>query len=106
MTRQPETTWTELANRSNAGLEVTLFWSRSNGTDEIVVCVFDNRTGSYFEITADPRDALDVYYHPFARRLPDYQSNGATNKPDDHDPNATTAQQGQPRRRWWNSRSL
>ena len=34
MTMQSTTTSTDLANRSNAGPEVTLLWSRSHGTDE------------------------------------------------------------------------
>jgi hypothetical protein len=68
MPTQSTTTRTELANRSNAGIEVTLVWEQSNGVDEVVVCVSDLRAGAYFEIAAEPRSALDVYYHPFAYR--------------------------------------
>jgi hypothetical protein len=68
MTKQSTTTRTELANRSNNGVEVTLVWAQSDGIDEVVVCVSDIRAGAYFEITAEPDRALDVYYHPFAYR--------------------------------------
>ena len=68
MTKQSTTTRTELANRSNDGVEVTLVWTRSDGIDELVVCVSDIRAGAYFEIPAEPARALDVYYHPFAYR--------------------------------------
>jgi hypothetical protein len=36
--------------------------------DEVVVRVTDFRDGDYFEIRAEPTQALDVYYHPFAYR--------------------------------------
>ena len=72
MPTQSTTIRTELANRSSAGIEVTLVWERSNGVEELVVCVSDLRTGAYFEIAAEPASALDVYHHPFAYR--DYSS--------------------------------
>jgi hypothetical protein len=62
------TTWTELAHRSSAGVDVTLLWGRRGGADEMVVCVCDQRRGAYFEMPTDPQLALDVYYHPFAYR--------------------------------------
>jgi hypothetical protein len=68
MTKQSTTTRTELANRSSDGVDVTLVWSQSDGIDQLVVCVSDNRAGAYFEIPAEPGSALDVYYHPFAYR--------------------------------------
>jgi hypothetical protein len=68
MPTQSTTTRTELANRSSAGIEVTLIWERSNGVEEVVVCVSDFRAGAYFEIPAKPGSALDVYHHPFAYR--------------------------------------
>jgi len=60
----------ELAHRSGAGLDVTLLWCPANGPNDetIVVCVCDGRDGAYFEITAEPYLARDVYYHPFAYR--------------------------------------
>jgi hypothetical protein len=68
MTMQSRTTRTELANRSGAGIEVTLVWAQSNGIDELLVCVSDIRAGAYFEIASEASSALDVYYHPYAYR--------------------------------------
>ena len=68
MTKQSTTMRTELANRSSDGVEVTLVWAQSDGIDEVFVCVSDSRAGTYFEITAEPDRALDLYYHPFAYR--------------------------------------
>jgi hypothetical protein len=56
----------ELAERTNAGVEVTLQWLP--GTDKTIVCVCDQGDGAYFEIPVEPYVALDVYYHPFAYR--------------------------------------
>jgi hypothetical protein len=61
-------TWTELANRTNDGLDVRLDWAKRDDRDEVVVRVTDFREGDYFEIAAEPERALDVYYHPFAYR--------------------------------------
>jgi hypothetical protein len=58
-------TWTELAHRSSAGIDVTLLWG---GDDEVLICVCDRRDGAYFEMPTDPHLALQVYYHPFAYR--------------------------------------
>jgi hypothetical protein len=68
MTAVATTRSTELAHRSSAGLDVTLFLVRDAGVDKALVCVCDRREGSYFEIAADPYLALDVYYHPFFYR--------------------------------------
>jgi hypothetical protein len=54
----------ELAHRSNDGLDVTLFWFPD--TDELTVCVCDQRRGAYFEIEPDPNVALDAFYHPYS----------------------------------------
>jgi hypothetical protein len=54
----------ELAHRANDGVEVVLFWHEA--TNEVTVSVSDERTGAYFELDADPEDALDVFYHPYA----------------------------------------
>ena len=59
---------TELAHRSSEGIDVTLVWVRGDGEDKAVVLVSDRRDGVKFEIPAEPRRALDVYYHPFAYR--------------------------------------
>jgi hypothetical protein len=54
----------ELAHRSNDGIDVTLFWHP--GTEDVTVCVCDQRRGAYFEIAPDPTDALDAFYHPYS----------------------------------------
>jgi hypothetical protein len=41
-----------------------LFWQEA--TNEVTVSVSDERTGAYFELDADPDEALDVFYHPYA----------------------------------------
>ena len=56
----------ELARRSSAGVDVTLYWHPT--LDELIVCVWDERHGAYFEIRPQRYLALDVYYHPFAYR--------------------------------------
>jgi hypothetical protein len=54
----------ELAYRANDGLEITLFWLPD--TDELKVCVCDQKDGAYFEIRPEPDRALDVFYHPYS----------------------------------------
>jgi hypothetical protein len=54
----------ELARRSGAGVDVTLYWHPT--LDELIVCVCDKRHGAHFEIRPAPYLALDVYYHPYA----------------------------------------
>jgi hypothetical protein len=54
----------ELARRSSAGVDVTLYWHPT--LDELIVCVCDERHGAYFEIRPQRHLALDVYYHPYA----------------------------------------
>jgi hypothetical protein len=54
----------ELAHRATDGLEVILFWHAV--TNELTVSVSDERTGAYFELDAEPDEALDVFYHPYA----------------------------------------
>ena len=54
----------ELAHRSSAGVDVTLYWHRT--LDELIVCVWDERQGAYFEIRPQRYLALDVYHHPYA----------------------------------------
>jgi hypothetical protein len=53
----------ELAHRSHDGIDVTLFWH--SDTDELTVCVCDQRRGAYFEIEPRAKDALDAFYHPY-----------------------------------------
>jgi hypothetical protein len=59
---------TELAHRSNNGLDVALLWSRSTGN--LFVEVEDIRTGESFTLDAPRHRALDVYNHPFAYAAP------------------------------------
>jgi hypothetical protein len=54
----------ELAYRATDGLEVMLFWHEA--TNELTVSVSDERTGAYFELDAEPDEALDVFHHPYA----------------------------------------
>jgi hypothetical protein len=43
-----DTRFRELAHRSNNGVDVTLSWHAE--TDELLVCVYDERCDAYFEI--------------------------------------------------------
>ena len=54
----------ELARRSSAGVDVTLYWYPT--LDELIVCVCDKRDGAHFEIRPARYLALDVYHHPYA----------------------------------------
>ena len=54
----------ELARRSGAGVDVTLYWHPT--LDELLVRVYDKRHGAHFEIRPQRYLALDVYYHPYA----------------------------------------
>ena len=54
----------ELARRSSAGVDVTLYWHPA--LDDPIVCVCDKRHGAHFEIRPQRYLALDVYYHPYA----------------------------------------
>jgi hypothetical protein len=54
----------ELARRSGAGVDVTLYWHPT--LDELIVRVRDERDGAHFEIRPQRYLALDVYYHPYA----------------------------------------
>jgi hypothetical protein len=54
----------ELARRANGGLEVTLFWSELE--DRLAVAVSDSLSGEWFFLDAEPDNALDVFYHPYA----------------------------------------
>jgi hypothetical protein len=54
----------ELAHRESDRVEVLLFWH--DVTHELTVSVSDLRSGAYFELTAAPEHALDVFHHPYA----------------------------------------
>jgi hypothetical protein len=55
---------TELAQRENDGIAVTLLWHST--TDRLTVTVRDWRTGEAFELDAHARNAMDVFHHPYA----------------------------------------
>ena len=58
-----DTNLIELAERSNDGVEVRLLWDR--GADEVVLEVYDDKTGTIIEVQV-PRDrAMDAFRHPF-----------------------------------------
>ena len=54
----------ELAHRSGAEVDVTLYWHPT--LDELIVCVRNRRHGDHFEIRPPRPLALDAYYHPYA----------------------------------------
>jgi hypothetical protein len=54
----------ELAHRVSNGIEVVLFWHELTGA--VTVSVSDSNSGAYFEVAADPSQALDVFEHPYA----------------------------------------
>jgi hypothetical protein len=54
----------ELARRSNAGVDVTLYWRPT--LDELIVRVCDERHDTHFEIRPQRHLVLDAYYHPYA----------------------------------------
>jgi hypothetical protein len=55
---------TELAQRDNDGIAVTLLWHSASG--QLTVTVRDWRTGEAFDLDANGRNAMDVYEHPYA----------------------------------------
>ena len=60
-TQQP---YRDLAYRAYGGVEVVLFWNQL--TDELTITVSDRWSGAFFELSADPHQALDVFNHPYA----------------------------------------
>jgi hypothetical protein len=54
----------EVAHRSSAGVDVTLYWHPT--LDELIVSVCDERQRAHFEIRPQRYLALDVSYHPYA----------------------------------------
>ena len=55
---------TELAQRRNDGLEITLLWARDD--DSVHVTVLNERTGRTVAFPVDRTRALEAFYHPFA----------------------------------------
>jgi hypothetical protein len=54
----------ELADRHSSDLDVTLYWERRSGS--LWVFVTHRHSGRSARIDATPRNALDVFHHPFA----------------------------------------
>jgi len=54
----------ELACRASGGVDIVLFWHQD--TNDLLVSVSDEGSGAYFELQAEPDEALDVFYHPYA----------------------------------------
>jgi hypothetical protein len=56
----------ELAHRAGDGVSVSLFWESIG--DSILIEVYDERGGDYFELPV-PRDrALEAFHHPYVYR--------------------------------------
>ena len=54
----------ELDRRHSDGIDVRLLWNQT--ADQIVVSVFDFKTGDAFEIQVEAGEALDAFRHPYA----------------------------------------
>ncbi len=53
----------ELCSRSSDGIEVALLWTP--GTEQLCVAVVDLRSNQSFDLTVDPRHAMQVFHHPY-----------------------------------------
>jgi hypothetical protein len=53
-----------LAERKNAGIQVTLLWAKD--TNAVSVLVREDGTDDEFELSVEPGDALDTFEHPYA----------------------------------------
>jgi hypothetical protein len=65
----------ELCRRSNAGIDIALFWDETTG--RITVRVSDLGEGVDFEVHPPPRQALEAFNHPYvyADRARPYDNN-------------------------------
>ncbi|HET8977365.1 MAG TPA: hypothetical protein VFN87_04355 [Solirubrobacteraceae bacterium] len=54
----------ELDHRTSDGIDVTLLWNPV--TDQVLVSVYDRRTGEMFELPVAGADALSAFQHPYA----------------------------------------
>jgi hypothetical protein len=60
--------WVELADRQGDGLDVRLFWNRSDGRVKVTVTrLVADRVA---ELDVAPEDALTAFHHPFAYQRP------------------------------------
>jgi hypothetical protein len=54
-----------LAKRNNAGIQVTLLWTKD--TNAVAVLVHDDGNDDQFEVSVEPgTNALDAFEHPYA----------------------------------------
>jgi hypothetical protein len=58
----------ELDYRESDGIEVSLTWSRADGS--LAVAVRDARAGEQFDFPVKPEQAWDAFQHPFAYAAP------------------------------------
>ncbi len=54
----------ELDSRTGEGYEVSLLWSPES--DQLAVVVVDEAGGEEFAMEVGPREAMEVFRHPFA----------------------------------------
>ena len=78
-------TTVELARRRGDGLEIALLWHRQDNRLEVVVA--DDRSGASFALaTGNGREALEVFYHPFAYAAAGNERRGAMLRPEPRRP--------------------
>jgi hypothetical protein len=56
----------ELAHRVSDGVSVSLFWESVG--DSILIEVYDERGGDYFELPVPRDQALEAFRHPYVYR--------------------------------------
>ena len=54
----------ELDRRRSDGIDVRLLWNQTD--DQVMVAVFDTKTGDAFQIEVHARESLDAFNHPYA----------------------------------------
>jgi len=54
----------ELDFRASDGLEVALLWDPE--TNQLLVSVFDIKSGDDFQIEVSSNEAMDAFHHPYA----------------------------------------
>jgi hypothetical protein len=67
-----EMEWVELADRTNDGLDIRLYWNRGDG--RVKVAVTRIHTGQVAELRVAPVDAMSAFHHPFAYHEPASES--------------------------------
>jgi hypothetical protein len=63
MTTTADSQRRELARRTNHGLEVALFWTKSS--NRVTIEVADARLDDFIAFEVAGPDALDAFYHPY-----------------------------------------